>query len=76
MPKKYQQAKSSKKVQKQNSSNNCGDGSSKNTQQMSKVPNIQRSDQKRLKGAKKGSPKVKQVSLDQKSHPKFSSKKF
>ena len=38
MPKKYQKAKSSKKkVQQQNRWNNCGKGSSKNTQKISKI---------------------------------------
>ena len=39
-----------------------------------KVPNILWSNKKRQKGAKKGPQKVlKKMSLDQKSHPKFSS---
>ena len=37
MPQKYQKAKSSKKVQQQNRPNNCGEGSSKNTQKISKI---------------------------------------
>ena len=76
MPQKYQKAKISKKVQQQNHSNNCGEGSSKNTQKISKIANHSKKRQKDQKVPKKRFLKSQKRCLYTKKSPKIKFTKF